>query len=437
MKCLIIASGQGTRLTTKIGVKPLAPLMGLSLISHVILRAQNAGINDFYIVTGYNGKKLRKYLKIFSKKRNINITYLQNDNWDKENGISVLKAKGIIDNKFILLMSDHIFNEDIIKKLKNEHLGGDEVILVVDSNVEKNHYVDEDDVTRVFIRDKKVLTIGKEIKKYNAFDTGIFLCSPAIFDAIEESIKDGDTSLSGGMRKLAKRGKLRAYDVNGDFWIDIDNKMKLKQAEEYLMNSLVAKSSDGPVAKYINRPLSTKITRLLLKTEVLPNHISLICFITAIIGATFFSLGGYINLLVGAILAQISSIVDGCDGEIARLKFLKSEFGGWFDAVLDRYADALLLFGLTWHTYQIISQPGIISIGFLAIIGSLINSYTADKYDSLMQDKKRRYFRVGRDLRIFIIFLCCLFNQPLLALLLIAVIMNIENIRRIVVLARK
>jgi len=50
-------------------------------------------------------------------------------------------------------------------------------------------------------------------------------------------------------------------------------------------------------------------------------------------------------------LAQISSIIDGCDGEIARLKFQTSEFGGWYDAILDRYADAFLLFSLTYYVY--------------------------------------------------------------------------------------
>ena len=67
------------------------------------------------------------------------------------------------------------------------------------------------------------------------------------------------------------------------------------------------------------------------------------------LGAFLFFLGGYITLVIGAILAQVASVIDGCDGEIARLKIQVTEFGGWFDAVLDRYADAFLLFGLTYY----------------------------------------------------------------------------------------
>jgi len=140
-------------------------------------------------------------------------------------------------------------------------------------------------------------------------------------------------------------------------------------------------------------------------------------------------------LVIGGILAQFSSIIDGCDGEIARLKWKQTEFGGWFDAVLDRYADGFLLFGLTYYVYN--SEPNVIYlfVGFAAIIGSFVNSYTADKYDSLMKKKlssKAHYFRMGRDVRIFIIFCGCILNQPFMLLIIIALLMNLENIRRIV-----
>ena len=79
----------------------------------------------------------------------------------------------------------------------------------------------------------------------------------------------------------------------------------------------------------------------------------------------------------------------------------------------------------------------ILFIGFLAIIGTFMNSYTADKYDGLMKRKlgsRGHYFRMGRDVRMFIIFVGALINQPLLTLLIIALLMNAENIRRVLAL---
>ncbi len=436
MKCLIIAAGRGSRLSGKGDSKPLIPLLGLSLIERVILTAKKSGVTDFYVVTGYNGEKVRQYLEKFSLHRNINITYIANEEWENGNGISVLKAEKLLNEHFILVMADHIFDESILAKLKNEKIADNEIMLAVDYNIKANELIDVEDVTKVLVQDNRIKNIGKTISEYNAYDTGIFLCSSAIFRALEKSVHNKDSSLSGGVLTLANKGKAKVFDINDDYWIDVDDIKTLKKAEKKLLKTL-KKISDGPISRYLNRPVSTRITRYLIKTGITPNCISFISFILAMIGASFFFLGGYVNLIIGATLAQAASVIDGCDGEIARLKFQTTEFGGWFDAVLDRYADGTLLFGLTYYVYLTNSNFLYITIGFLAIMGSFMNSYTADKYDSLMKKKlgtKNGYFRIGRDIRTFIIFLGALVNQPLLILVLIGAMTNIENVKRIVVL---
>lgn len=440
MKCLIIAAGQGSRLKHRGDSKPLTPLLGLSLIERVILSAKNVGINDFYVVTGYHREKLSLFLDKLSLKQNIKITVIPNEAWEKGNGVSVFTARNLLKEKFILLMADHIFAESILRDLKDKKITDKEVVLAVDSNLKTNKLVDIDDVTKVLVKNNKISEIGKNLKEYNAYDTGIFLCSRQIFKGLEESAHKGDYSLSGGIRILAAKGQARIFDISAnnknDFWIDVDDEKSFKNAEKKLISEL-KKRSDGPISRYLNRPISLKITKYLLKTSITPNFISFFSFGLSMIGAFLFFLGGYINLVMGAILAQTASIIDGCDGEIARLKFGATEFGGWFDAVLDRYADAFLLLGLTHYVYFTNQNFLIIFIGFLAIIGAFMNSYTADKYDGLMKRRLapgKNYFRIGRDVRIFIIFIGCLINQPLLVLILIAFWMNIENIRRIVLL---
>jgi CDP-L-myo-inositol myo-inositolphosphotransferase len=436
MKCLIIAAGRGSRLSSRGDSKPLIPLLGVSLIERVILTAQESSVADFHVVTGYNGEKVRDYLDRLSQKRNIHITHITNEEWEKGNGISVLKAKGLLHENFILLMTDHILDESILINLKHVRLANGEVMLAVDYNLKIKELADGNDVTKALVKDNRILDLGKNIMSYNAYDTGIFLCSPALFSAIEESLLNGDSSLSGGIRVLARKGKAKAFDIKDHSWIDVDDKKTFKKAETRLLATL-KKTTDGPVSRYLNRPLSTRITRHLIRTSITPSHVSFFSFILATVGAFFFLLGGYSSLVIGALLAQVSSVIDGCDGEIARLKFQATEFGGWFDAVLDRYADAFLLFGLTYHVYVANSDTFALFIGFLAMIGTFMNSYTADKYDGLMKRKLRPgkyYFRMGRDVRMFIIFVGALLNQPLLVLVLIALLMNAENIRRIVVL---
>jgi len=143
--------------------------------------------------------------------------------------------------------------------------------------------------------------------------------------------------------------------------------------------------------------------------------------------------GQFWCLALGGIIAQFASIIDGSDGEVARLKYLSSDYGGWFDEVLDRYADAFLLFGLTWYVYSQDLSSLALGVGFLAIIGSFMLSYTADKYDKLMKNRIQKGIRMGRDVRVFLIFLGAVLNQPYPVLIMIAVLMNVETIRRIII----
>jgi CDP-L-myo-inositol myo-inositolphosphotransferase len=440
VKCLIIAAGKGSRLQQRGDSKPLVPILGIPLIERVIRAAMEAGADEFYVVIGYQGERVGLFLERLSEQLAIRITPLVNDDWDKENGVSILKARDVLHEPFLLLMADHLFDPNLVRRLTTMTLGDGEIMLVVDRNT-RNPLVDMEDVTRVKVEDdgpmerKKIRDIGKGLADFNGFDTGIFLCSPAIFKALEQSKeKDGDTTLSGAVQVLAAAGHAKAIPSHG-FWIDVDDPAAFRKAEQALLKRLRDKPNDGPVAHYLNRPLSVRISRYLVQRDVTPNQISLFSFLCSLLAAGLFALGGYFALLLGGVVAQFASVIDGCDGEVARLKYQSSDFGGWFDAVLDRYADAFLLFGLTWHLLAVEVNGWILFVGFMAIIGSFMLSYTADKYDNLMRDRIRAGgkagLRMGRDVRVFLIFLGAVANMVLPVLVLIAVVMNLETLRRV------
>jgi CDP-L-myo-inositol myo-inositolphosphotransferase len=435
LKALILAAGYGTRQKKNGDTKPLIPLLGLRFIERVILTAKKAGIKKFEIVTGYNGDKIQKYLG-HGDKLSVRIGYIHNADWKKGNGISVLKAKKIMHEPFILLMSDHLFDCTILSELQKQRIDDDECILCVDRN--HHRYLDIDDATKVFIEAGQIKAIGKQLDYHNAIDTGIFLCTPVIFDALDESIRNGNDSLSAGIEVLADRHKMKTFDISDKYWLDVDDDVALKNAKSLLIEQL-KKSTDGPVSKRLNRPISLKISEMLLKTGISPNQISLIGFFIGILGALFFFLGDYIYLVIGGILVHLSSIVDGCDGEVARLKLVETKYGGWFDAVLDRYADAIILFGMVYGYWMLHNDIIIWTIGFMALTGSFLNSYTADKYDAIfkMRMKVVNGIRMGRDVRLFIIFIGALSNQILITLAILAIISNFESIRRLVVLRFK
>ena len=435
MKCLIIAAGKGRRLRQQGDSKPLIPILGLPLIERVIHSAIEAGAEDFYVVTGYQEERIRSFLVSLTDRLGCSITPIFNEDWEKENGLSVLKAREYLQEPFLLLMADHLFDPSIARELMALALFDDEIALSVDGDT-GNSSVDMEDVTRVKTKDGKIFDIGKGLTDFNAFDTGIFLCTPAIFNALERSAKqDGDYTLSGAVKILAAEGKVKTFEISGRFWIDVDDPAAFSRAENIILADLKDKPNDGPVSRYLNRPVSIRISRRLVDHQITPNQISLFSFLCSVLAAGLFALEGYFALLLGGLMAQFASILDGCDGEVARLKHQSSAYGGWFDAVLDRYADAFLLFGLTWHAYAVKMDSFILLVGFMAIIGSFMLSYTADKHDSLMRDliSSGKGLRMGRDIRVFLIFLGAVFNQAYLTLVVIAVVMNIATIRRLII----
>jgi len=432
VKCLIIAAGQGVRLKAKGEIKPLVALLGVPLIERVIRSAMEGGADEFVIITGYKGEQVSNFCQPLAKRLNIEITLIQNNDWQKENGFSVLKARDILNEPFLLLMADHLFDPAIIRSLQEQTLSAGEVLLAVDTN-KNNPLIDIDDVTKVHIKGGDILNIGKTIDDFNAFDTGIFLCTPAIFDALERACEiHNDTTLSAAIRVLAEKNKAKSVQTQR-FWIDVDDENAHQKAEKTMLDSMRGKSNDGPVSHWLNRPISIQISKYLADFDITPNQISFVSFLLSVLAAGLFAVGNYGLLVLGGIIAQFASIIDGSDGEIARLKYLSSDYGGWFDAVLDRYADAFLLFGLTWYVYSQNLSKWALAIGFIAIIGSFMLSYTADKYDNLMKSRIKKGVRMGRDVRVFMIFLGAIFNQAYLVLTVIAVLMNYETIRRIVI----
>ena len=433
MKCLIIAAGAGSRLVLNGSCKPLTPILGVPLIERVIRSAMEGGADDFYVVTGYQSRRVHNFLSHLTDRLGVRITPIVNEDWRKDNGLSVLKAEKYLHGPFLLLMADHLFDPTIAHELMKYPLTDGEIILCVDGNT-GNSLIDLEDVTRVKTEGTRLRSIGKGLKDFNGFDTGIFLCRSSIFGALERCRQEsGDTTLTGAVRLLAGEDRVKAVDVTGCFVIDVDDPPAFKRAESALLAQLGDKPTDGPVSHYLNRPLSVRISRQLVNYPVTPNQISLFSFLCSMLAAGLFALGGYPTLLLGGLLAQFASIIDGCDGEVARLKFQGSQYGGWLDAVLDRYADAFLLFGLTWHAYSFKMDGFVLLAGFLAIIGSFMVSYTADKYDNRMNTRWSKSLRVGRDVRILLIFLGALLNQPYWTLIALALLMNIEAIRRVIV----
>jgi choline kinase len=232
---LIIAAGKGSRLAGRGDLKPLIPVLDVALIERVIGAGIEAGLRRFWIVTGYRHQELGIFLNDLRQRLGVWIEELYNDNWQGSNGVSVLRAAGRLDRPFVLLMSDHLFDPEIIRGLCRHPLDGVDVRVAVDGDTSGRDLIDIDDVTKVRVEDGRIADIGKHLSEFDAYDTGIFLCSPGLFDALRTVVDDsGDASLSDGIRWLGTRRRAGVHDIGELFWMDVDDGAMLDLAEQLM-----------------------------------------------------------------------------------------------------------------------------------------------------------------------------------------------------------
>ncbi|MCJ7660136.1 MAG: phosphocholine cytidylyltransferase family protein, partial [Anaerolineales bacterium] len=330
MKALILAAGDGDRMGsfTKDKPKALVQLLGISLIERVILTSKEAGINEFLVVCGYLGEKLMGDLGN-GDRFGVSINYIDNEDWQRGNAVSALKARDFLDEKFILLMSDHIFDSRILSELIN-HDAGSSIVLAVDRKEPS-----EEDMK---VREKrgKIVEEGKGIEKLDCIDTGIFLCSPNIFSYIEKTLEEGKRELSDCINEAAKNRDAEIFDITQidpyipsmrketkPFWIDVDTKENLIEAERILIEH-ACKGRNDLLATCVNKPIENFIVSRLVNTRITPNQVTILTNIIAYT-ATFLFLKG--DLLFASLLTFVVSFMDGVDGKLSRVKMSSSNIG--------------------------------------------------------------------------------------------------------------
>jgi len=192
---------------------------------------------------------------------------------------------------------------------------------------------------------------------------------------------------------------------------------------------------DGYISKHINRKMSEPMARLLTKTQVTPNQMTWAAFGIALLSFVSFILG--YNIIAG-LLAQLSSIVDGIDGSLARLKGMTSEFGNFLDSVLDRYADILIVLGLTLWSLSHETYSGIWLAGLLAITGIICISYTRARISPNHRHLFDKGFKslASRDIRLFLIMLGAVIGQAYFCLIVLAVLTNVVVFYRLIYMYR-
>jgi len=169
-------------------------------------------------------------------------------------------------------------------------------------------------------------------------------------------------------RKLGDAGDVTIRDI------PVNDEDGRKQLENKLLAELV-KGTEGVMSRLVNRRISLAVTRRLMNHNVTPNQMTWVSMGIGLLGALFFLLPGQIAQIAGALLFLLHSILDGCDGELARLKFQESRFGGIFDYWSDNIVHVAVFacIGIGWAQHEGGSYALLFSL--LAVGGTLISAW--------------------------------------------------------------
>ncbi len=220
---------------------------------------------------------------------------------------------------------------------------------------------------------------------------------------------------------LQARAQLRTLPASSHLLYQLTDSTCLHHAESELLASL-DNPKDGFVDTYLNRKLSRPLTQLFLRTALTPNQITLLSCLIGLFGAACFFQAGYWGPVFGALLLQLSAIIDCCDGEVARMKFLESRLGAWLDITLDTVVHLATFAGLGFAVW---TQGGTQSPFFLGglLVGGTVLSFACvvaaervtmpDPHRQTWQDTLLRRMVSGLASRDYslLIFMCAVFQK--------------------------
>ncbi|MEM9996872.1 MAG: NTP transferase domain-containing protein [Bacteroidota bacterium] len=232
---VVLAAGFGSRLegvSDETALKPLTPVAGVPLLKRTLGSLDRAGCDRIVLVVGHGADDVEQAARALYDGP-AELRFAVNPRYDLANGVSVLAAQPHVDSPFLLTMADHVFGDEVMELARDHIPPADGATLLVDRDVAG--VFDLDDATKVRTDGTRLVAVGKQLDTYDCIDTGLFVCTPALFDALQ-AVYDGrgDASLSDGVQHFAATDRMRVLDIGDGFWQDVDTPEMLAEAERRL-----------------------------------------------------------------------------------------------------------------------------------------------------------------------------------------------------------
>jgi len=229
-QALIPAAGRGLRLDRPGTPKPLVDVGGQPMIVRLIGQLARAGVERLVVVVGYEADKVSRALARHPA-IDMEVEIIGNMRWEEGLARSILAARGLVEEPFLLAMADHVFDDALVSLVAAADPTAAAVTALVDPRCDQ--VLDLDSAVKIRREGARIAHIGFDIEEFDAVDAGLFAASEALFDALEKAAdRDPGADLSDGLRVLCTRDRVTAIEVpDGARWDDVDTPAALIRAE--------------------------------------------------------------------------------------------------------------------------------------------------------------------------------------------------------------
>ncbi|WP_158291084.1 NTP transferase domain-containing protein [Kribbella antiqua] len=389
---LLLAAGRG--ILRRVG--------GVSLLERGVRELRKAGIERVVVVAD----------DVIAVTEDLPVEVVVDPDWGSGTASSVLTGLSMIgDRRCLVVMGDVVFEADDVRRLIQTPTGNAQA---VDRNVADHR------ATRIQLDgDGQVASLGPDLDEYDAVDAGLTVVE--VQDVLMVTYRVRESWLELRQQLLTHGCRMQSTEMQG-FWASADT----PELEQLMWRRCGPKPTDGVVARVLNRRISGPITRLLLRTGVVPEVATVLAFVVTLVAAGLVATSNTWLMIAGGLGILLGSALGGVDGELARISGRTTRLGA---TLLGRYAElavvlAFVLAAGSTRTAWI--------WGFAAAAGCLLISYI----HAVGRDTDvRLLFR--REFRLLIFAVAAVATFPLWGLVAVAVAANLDALRGVVLLLRE
>ncbi len=326
---ILVAAGTGID-NEKLSAYGRTLFGGVPQLKRLVITAERAGVKKFTIITENGDYSLKEILKTDNRIKSEIA-------WHPLG--SPIKFEP---SPSLVLQSNLVTTPKALSQLINCNVSEDEVAVLADQNKDAWIKTQGESVEDLFTSG------GKAVGAFVAHGS---LLEKAIIDSM---------SLESWIKELVGRGSVKLVKFTDGYWMRLSSdKKSVKKAEDLIFNH-VGKTDTGWISREINSKISLPTSRLLVRTPLTPNMVSVIINIIGMLSGPFYALG---HPVLGAVFLQIATVLDRCDGEVARVKLMETKRGQWVDTISDQFTVFSFIVGLHVGYYLLTKNPIAIVLG--------------------------------------------------------------------------